>query len=305
MEEIKNILVTGGAGFIGSHLVKRLSKQGHNIVIVDNLSAGKVANIESLLTENVVFYPYCITERVFMEDLFKSYAFDTVYNMMASKKNICLKDPVKDCDVNAKGVLNLMMLCKEYGVKKVVHASTGSVYGEFKGQTTTEESPTLPNSFYGISKLAGEKYVQMFHDEFGLDTTVLRFYHVYGKGQDSGTYGGVIAIFNKLIAEGKPITIFGDGEQIRSFTHVSDVVECCIQAAELVGTDGQIYNVASGMKISINEMIDVLEKHHGKKVERIYKDWLVGDIKQFIVSNAKIKAHMFIDFKTKLFIDDL
>jgi nucleoside-diphosphate-sugar epimerase len=296
-----NILITGGAGFIGSHLVERL-KDDNKIFIIDNLSAGKIINIGPFLSENVIFKPFDVLED--LDRLFEEYKFDVVYNIMASKKNICLKDPLKDCDVNAKGTLNLLMHCHRHKVKKIVHASTGSVYGKNDG-LLTEDSPTNPNSFYGVSKLAGERYVQMYNNELGLDTTILRFFHVYGPRQESGQFGGVIAIFNKLILEDKPITIFGTGNQIRSFTHVNDVVECCVRSITNSLSYGQVYNVASSMKITLNEMIDQLEAFYNKKVIRNYQDWVFGDIKDFIVSNAKIRYHLNVEFNQNLNFNNL
>ena len=150
---------------------------------------------------------------------------EVVFHEAASKKTICLNDPRRDLEINAKGTFNFLELSMKYKIKKFVHASTGSVYGEALYSPQDENHPSITTSYYGVSKLAGEKYVKVFEHLYELDTTVLHYFHVYGPRQESSNVGDVVSIFLRLMLAGKPITIFGDGTQQRSFTFVKDVVK--------------------------------------------------------------------------------
>ena len=288
-EKYKCALVTGGAGFIGSHLVDRLLLEGLNVVVIDNLMTGNMENMtHNINNPHFSFYNQDVLDKDGMDKLFEKFNFDIVYNLMASKKTICLKSPQLDAKINAVGTLNVLELARDYKIKKFIHASTGSVYGEAIIIPQTEEHTLNPTSYYGVSKLAGEKYVSVFNHIYGLDTTVLRYFHVYGSRQDYGPYGGVVAIFSKKINNKEPITIYGDGQQERTFTFVADVVEANIFVAENENTTGEVYNVSSGVCTKLKDMGLSLEKLIGNKVEWIYKDWMLGDIKIFNISNKKI-----------------
>lgn len=277
-------LVTGAAGFIGSHLCERLTKDGHQVIGLDNLQTGKMSNLVHL-NKSLFTFVFCdITNFGVLEQTFRE-GITHVFHQAASKKTICEKSPPRDLEINGGGTLNLLMLSKKYKVKKFIHASTGSVYGEVSG-VITEKTPTNPVSYYGVSKLAGEKYVSLFKE---LNTTILRYFHVYGERQDDSDNGGVVAIFKRNIKNGEPLVIYGDGEQERSFTHVSDVVEANIRALE---DNGGIYNCASGLKITLNKLVTIL----GAK-EIVYKDWKPGDIKRFDIDNSLIKSKFAMDFK--------
>jgi len=192
--------------------------------------------------------------------------------------------------INAEGTFNLLELSRDFGVKKFVHASTGSVYGEAKYYPTDEKHPVNPTSFYGVSKLAGEKYVRLFSEMFGLNASILRYYHVYGPRQENSEVGGVVSIFAKLAMEGKSLTIFGDGTQLRSFTYVKDIVNINKLVALTEATSGEAYNCASGIKVTIKELADtVLETLNRTDVAILFDDWKVGDIKIFDVNNEKIR----------------
>jgi UDP-glucose 4-epimerase len=179
MMKFKKALVTGGAGFIGSNLVAALLKKGVHVVSVDNYFAGKEENLVEFEDNPLLTIVNAdVTDYEAMKRLFVN--IDVVFHNAASKKTICLHDPRRDLEINAKGTFNLLELARDTGVKKFVHASTGSVYGEAVEFPQTEEHPLIPSSYYGVSKLAGEKYVKLFHKLYGLNTTVLRYFHVYG-----------------------------------------------------------------------------------------------------------------------------
>jgi len=280
-------IVTGGAGFIGSYIAERLLKDGHEVLIVDDLSAGKLENVP----DKARLIPCSVLEFKQIDQFMKG--VDVVFHNAASKKNICLADPRKDLDINGKGTLIMLQLAMKHKVKKFVHASTGSIYGE-RNVTLIENLAPDPVSYYGVSKMAGEMYVNLF-GKMGLDTTILRYFHVYGKRQDcSQDKGGVIAIFIDKIKKGEEITIFGDGKQERSFTHVSDVVKANMLAWK-GATNGKIYNVASGIKIDIWQLLSILSNLLKKTINHKMAGRMIGDIDKFRISNSGIR-NLGIDF---------
>lgn len=285
-------LVTGGAGFIGSHIVEDLLAEGLQVVSIDNYFGGKKENLAAFHSQ----YPGMFTELnvdvTNYEELKKVFemGIDLVFHEAASKKTICLKDPRMDLLINGTGTFNILELSRDFGVKKVVHASSGSVYGEARYFPQDEEHPLNPTSYYGVSKLAGEKYARAFCDLYGLDTTILRYFHVYGPRQENSDVGGVVSIFGRRVLGGLPPIIHGDGTQQRSFTYVKDLVAINKLVALNPNTKGESYNCASGINVTVGQLADKVKAHFGMaKLETINDDWTVGDIKVFDVSNEKIK----------------
>lgn len=296
-KKYKKALVTGGAGFIGSHIVDFLVKNGVDTISIDNYIAGKKSNLQHLSSFSNLQEIECdVRDTDILPNILNG--VDVVFNQAASKKNICMSDPKKDLDINGLGTLNLLQLSMEKGVKKFVHASTGSVYGEAQYIPQDENHPLCPNSYYGVSKLAGEKYVKLFNSLHGMDTTVLRYFHVYGPRQDSGEFGGVVAIFIQNALEGKDLTIFGDGLQERSFTYVKDVVSANICSAVNPDSKGKVFNCASGITVTVRELADKVIEKINNSTSIKYNDWVPGDIKKFYVSNKIIKSVLGIDFET-------
>lgn len=295
----KKVLVTGGAGFVGSHICERLLELGAQVICVDDMSAGKHSNI-NILSNNpdFEFHNHCICETSdSFRKLFKD--VDTVFHNAASKKNICLHDPKRDLEVNAGGALNLLEISKNMGIRKFVHASTGSVYGEPSVFPNNEKHPLRPVSYYGVSKLAGERYVDAYHQLYGMNTTILRYFHVYGPRQESNEFGGVVSIFLRRISEGKNPIVFGDGTQIRSFTFVKDLVEVNLMSALSDKATGSVYNAASGISVSINELASNMLKISGRADLRVeYGPPLVGDIMYFDIDNSKIRNDLGFTFNT-------
>lgn len=272
-------VVTGGAGFIGSHLCERLINDGCDVVCIDNLLSGKLDNISHLI-KNKRFEFLCADIRNESLDLS---GVDVIFNLAASKKNICLSDPQSDLQINGGGTLNMLQLASKYNVKKFIHASTGSVYGNVTPQT--ENSQTIPVSYYGVSKLAGESYVKMSN----LDFSVLRYFHVYGGRQENADrLGGVIAIFLRRIYKGLPLIVYGDGTQTRCFTYVKDIVNANIAMLNNK-TEHNLFNCVSDTYVTLNKLIQILFEKTNKEVPVIYEDWQIGDIKNFAPSNDRIK----------------
>ncbi len=294
----KKAIVTGGAGFIGSHIVEALVKLGIQVISIDDYFAGKHANLEHLVSYPNFQEVECdVTDLPALETHFPG--VDVVFHQAASKKTICLNNPRRDLEINGEGTFNLLELSVKYGVRKFVHASTGSVYGEAQYFPQDENHPLVPTSYYGVSKLAGEKYVKVFEHLYDLDTTVLRYFHIYGPRQESSQVGGVVSIFTRLLLADEPITIFGDGTQMRSFTYVGDVVKANLLAAISDVTKGEVYNCTSGIKITIQELAEMIaEILNVKNLQIRYDDWTPGDIKVFQVDNSKIRNSLGMDFLT-------
>lgn len=287
--KFRRALVTGGAGFIGSHLVEKLLSLGFSVTSIDDFSAGKKDNIRHLYPlPNFKSIHTDITDIKAIRPYFEG--IDVVFHEACSKNTVCMKDPTRDLEVNAKGTLNVLLCSLQAGISKFVHASTGSVYGEPLVFPTNEEHPICPVSYYGVSKLAGEKYVSLFRILHGMDTTVLRYFHVYGPRQDSSDAGGVISIFCRRAHEGKNLIIYGDGSQVRSFTHVDDVVRINLLAAVNMSMTGRMYNCASGIKVTIQQLAEAIlghSKNPSLKIE--YRPWKPGDIRIFNVDNSRLR----------------
>jgi nucleoside-diphosphate-sugar epimerase len=293
----KKAMVTGGAGFIGSHLVEELLKLGVEVISIDDYSAGKKENLSEFLKNPLLRVVKCdVTDYRHLKRYFKG--VDIVFHEAASKKTICLKNPRRDLEVNAKGTFNILELSRDFGVKKIVHASTGSVYGEALYFPQDENHPLNPTSYYGVSKLAGEKYALAFHHLYNMNITVLRYFHVYGPRQEYSDVGGVVSIFGRRVLNNQTPLIFGDGTQQRSFTYVKDVVQANLLVAQKAETKGQCYNCASGIKVTIKELADKVLAILGKSHLGIkYDNWTPGDIKIFDIDNSKLK-NLGFEFKT-------
>lgn len=285
----RKAIVTGGAGFIGSHIVEELLKMGIDVTSIDNYIGGKHENLANLPNQHLLHEVDCdVTDYNHLKQHFQG--VDIVFHEAASKKTICLRDPRMDLRINAEGTFNILELARDFRVRKVVHASTGSVYGEARFLPQNEDHPLVPTSYYGVSKLAGEKYVKAFNHLYGLNTTILRYFHVYGPRQESADdRGGVVAIFLRRALANKHLTINGDGTQQRSFTYVKDVVRANILAAMAPHSIGEVYNCASGLKVTIQQLANQVRSICGQPDLSIeYADWTPGDIKVFDIDHSKI-----------------
>lgn len=293
----KTAVVTGGAGFVGSHLCDALLELGNRVICVDNLvgSGGSTRNVDHLLagpdfdlvTESVVDWADDADLR----------GVDCIFHQAASKMTVCLRDPELDLTVNALGTLRLLRAAARDGVPKFVHGSTGSVFGQLQ-ERQDEEHPTKPASFYGVSKLAAESYCRVFGAQHGLDYTVFRYYHVIGPRQDGSDTGGVVPIFVRRCIEDRPLTIYGTGKQIRSFTSVLDVVKANIRAAEVAGRATGFLNCASGIRVSVQELADFIRSEMGNRHPIVYEDWRAGDILDFNIDNTKVRETLGMEFHT-------
>jgi UDP-glucose 4-epimerase len=287
------ILVTGSAGFIGTNLVNQLLGQGNcEVWGVDDYTTGDYDNLDGA-RRNHRFHEVCCDvttpdlESVFVE----AGGFDCVFHNAASKKTVSLLDPRRDLEVNAWGTLHLLQVMKKFNTKRIIHASTGSVYGRTVEHPTTEEHPLNPISHYGVGKLAGERYVAMYAREHDIKPTILRYFHVFGPYQNAvDKYGMVCGIFCRRAIQGLDLEVHGDGNQIRSFTHVDDVVGANIFCSNNDNTIGEVYNVVSGIQVSVLELALRILELADRPIDGFYHaPRNPEDPEYFHVSNEKLQ----------------
>jgi len=276
------VLVTGGAGFIGSHVVNKLIRQGCRVTVADNLSTGSVNN----LNQAAAFVQMDIRNPEILQ-LFESERFDAIVHLAAQTMvPKSLENPVYDSDVNIAGTLQILEAARKTGVKRVVFSSTAAVYGNTAAVTVREETALQPASFYGLSKWAVERYLALYQELYGLEYVVLRYANVYGERQGDFGEGGVISIFVRNICGGRPVTIFGDGGQTRDFVYAGDVAAANWLA---LGTTAKnsIYNIGTQTESSVNLLVEELAVISGKTVEKQYKSVREGDIYRSSLCNEK------------------
>mgnify|MGYP005910990925 FL=1 len=283
---ILRILVTGGAGFIGSHLVDKLLSLGHEVTVIDNLSAGT----GEFLPPQAEFIQADIRDRKTLQDLFEKRKFDVVYHEAAQTMvPVSIKDPSYDADENIMGLLSVLECARATGVRKIIFSSSAAVYGDNPALPLKEKEVPVPESFYGLTKWMTEKYLELYKKLYGLDYTILRYSNVYGPRQGANGEGGVIYIFAKALACGKPITIFGDGSQTRDFISVHDIVAANVAALEK--GSGEICNVSTETEISLNELAHEIVTLAGYDDSFIhYTEERTGDIHRSCLSNEKLKS---------------
>lgn len=270
-------LVTGGGGFIGSNLARALLDEGHDVRVLDNFSTGNRANLEGLDVEVI-------------EGELRSY--ERVHNAVRGSEVVfhlgalgsvprSVQDPLTSSAVNVEGTLNVLLAARDEQVRRVVFSSSSSVYGPRRELPVTEDLPPDPISPYGVAKLAAERYCVSFSRVYeSFESVVVRYFNVFGPRQSPfSQYAAVIPLFVTAIAAGEPITIYGDGEQRRDFTYVSNVVEGTIRAAEAEGASGRIFNVAASAPATVNQVAEAIGAVLGKPVEKTFEPPRVGDIR--------------------------
>ena len=281
-----NILVTGGAGFIGSHLVRHLLAEGEKVTALDNLSTG--------LAENLPPEAKLVEMDILDEELPKvvaAGAFDAIVHLAAQTMvDTSIKDPLLDTRENLLGTVHVLEAARAANVKRVIFASTAAVYGDVKEDDlpVREAQPTEPMSFYGLSKLSVEKYLEMYRKIYGMEYVVLRFANVYGERQGDGGEGGVISIFAKAVAEGRDITIYGDGEQTRDFVYAGDIAEGILAALRTEEVNAA-YNLSTQTETSLRELVSLLAEIRGREIVPKYGAEREGDIYKSMLSNSRAR----------------
>lgn len=281
------VLVTGGAGFIGSHVVDRLIQENCQVVIIDNLSTGLLENINKAAQ----FVQMDIRSNQVL-DLFVKGKFDYVIHLAAQTMvHKSLEMPDYDCDVNISGTVNLLEACRKTNVKRIVFSSTAAVYGNATNLPVIEATPKGPTSFYGLSKLTCENYLSLYNQVYGLEFMILRYANVYGERQGDGGEGGVISIFTRKIHHHQPVTIFGDGSQTRDFIYVGDIANANYQSL-LSSYSNKICNISTQTETSVNTLIEYMAKVAGKTVTRVYAEMREGDIYKSSLSNCAAQEYL-------------
>lgn len=274
------VLVTGGAGFIGSHIVDTLVQANLQVYILDNLTTGSFGNI----SPEAVFLKKDIRDADLKEVLVKE-RFDYVIHQAAQTMvGKSLEEPYYDCDVNIRGLVNLLEACRLSEVKRFVFASSAAIYGDTAALPIDEEGEKQPVSFYGQSKLTGEHYLNLYYKNFGLEYVVLRYANVFGERQGANGEGGVISIFlNKLLA-GQELTVYGDGNQTRDYVYVKDVAQANYQAL-FADTANRSYNVSTARETSINELLALLSSLRKEPVTVRNEGMRCNDIRRSVLAN--------------------
>jgi len=295
------VLVTGGAGFIGSHLVDRLLRDGHAVAVLDNLSTGRRENLADA-GDRIEFVEGDIRD---LETLRSAVAgVDTVFHQAALPSvPRSIKSPADSHAVNATGTLNVLIASRDAGVRRVVYASSSSVYGNSPELPKRETMPTAPLSPYAVSKLTAEQYCRVFHHVYGLETVALRYFNVFGPRQDpNSAYSAVIPKFIRILVEGRAPHIDGDGEQTRSFAFVENVVDANVRAAAAEGAPGEAFNIAGAERISINELDRTLRDlvPNAPSEPASHGDPRPGDVRHSYADLAKARDLLGYDVQTPL-----
>ena len=261
------VLVTGGAGFIGSHLVDEASEEGYDVVTIDNLNNGKLEN----LNKDAKFYKVDIVDIDNLSLVFEKEKPDYVIHLAAQiSLRESLKNPIYDAEQNILGSINILECCRKFNVKKVVYASSAAVYGFPKYLPVDEKHPINPFSPYGVSKHTVEHYLQYYHENFEIDYIILRYSNVYGERQDPLGEAGVIAIFIDKLKKGERPIIFGDGEQTRDFIYAKDVVEANLLALEKE-TENKVFNISTNTETSVNELFKKIKEIMNSNINPTYE----------------------------------
>lgn len=278
MSNGQRILVTGGGGFIGSHLVHRLVALGHRVKTLDNFSTGHRSNLDAVAQDVEI-----------VEGDIQSYerashatrGCDVVFHQAALPSvPRSVQDPLTSTASNVTGTINVLLAARDAGVRRVVYASSSSVYGANPALPKHEEMATLPISPYAVAKLAGEGYCRAFGEVYGLETVAIRYFNVFGPRQDPRSqYAAVVPNFIAALLRGEQPTIYGDGEQSRDFTYVENVVDANVLAADAAGVAGRVYNVACGERVTLNALFSELAGLLGSDLEPVYAPPRMGDVR--------------------------
>ncbi|WP_261721728.1 NAD-dependent epimerase/dehydratase family protein [Staphylococcus equorum] len=286
------ILITGGAGFIGSHLAEYFTNSNHEVFILDNLSTGHRSNISFI--DDLHFIENDVTNKTLVQDLIKKEQFDIVIHLAAVVSVVeTINNPILSQKVNIDGTLNLLEANRQHNenLKKFIFASSAAVYGNTKGLPKKVETFIDPESPYAIEKYAGEQYTKLYNKLYSLPTTALRFFNIYGPRQDpSSPYSGVLSIMHSKFQKDEAFKFFGDGEQTRDFVYVKDLVQAVSIVINSDYANGGIYNLGTSKPLSLLEMFDEFKKLYSKTIDYSFTEARSGDIKHSYAEIDDLKA---------------
>jgi nucleoside-diphosphate-sugar epimerase len=294
-------LVTGGAGFIGSNIVDELVRRSHKVVVLDDLSAGKESNLADVRSK-IDLRVGSITDLAAVQSACNG--ADYVIHL-AARTSVprSVQDPIGTNFVNIDGTLNVLVAARDAKVRRIVFAASSSAYGETPTLPKTETMPADPISPYGITKYVGELYAKVFGRVYGLENACVRYFNVFGPRQDpSSQYSGVLSRFMLAVIEGQQPVVFGDGEQSRDFTFIENIVDETLRACEAQGASGMVFNGGTGARITLNQVLKLLEKISGKKINAKYDPPRTGDIRD---SQADIsRAQKVLGYKPLVYFEE-
>jgi nucleoside-diphosphate-sugar epimerase len=289
---VANYLVTGGAGFIGSHLCEELVRRGHRVRVVDSLITGKRRNLDAIGggTSVVEFIEGDLAEPGVAERAVAGMDY-VLHQAAIPSVPRSVKDPITSNRANITSVLNVLVAARDVGVKRFVYAGSSSAYGNTPTLPKHERMPTDPLSPYALQKLVGEQYCRLFTTLYGFETVTIRYFNVFGPRQDPGSpYSGVISLFATALLEGRQPVIYGDGEQTRDFTYVANVVDGVLRASEAPNVAGEVMNVATGGRIALNDLLKTMNRILGTSLQALYKSPRAGDVRDSQADIAKART---------------
>lgn len=279
----KNILVAGGAGFIGSHIVDKLIASGNNVIVVDNFSTGKRENLNS----RALVYELDIRDKENFKNVFLKHKIDYVIHEAAKiNLNVMLEDAAEDVGISVLGTINILKCCVKFKVKKLIYASSVAVYGRPKKLPAAETDELVPIYSYGLAKKCAEEYIEYFSEYYGLNYTILRYANVYGPRQPILGSVGLIKIFADRVINGQPLTVYGQGTETRDYIYVDDVAEITLKMLE--AGDREIINASCGRGITVNEVFGCFQEAAGTSLKRENKPLRGGEIGHFYSDNTKL-----------------
>lgn len=298
---MSNILITGGAGFIGSHIQDELIRLGHKVGIVDNLRSGSKDNLHQSST----FFQVDITDQKALHEAIATFKPEIIYHLAAQNTvPDSMKDPQTDLDINIQGTYNMLEAARQNGVKKIIYTNTGgALYGDVEDSALPIRESELidrPSSFYGVSKLTAEYYIKLYGNVFGMAWVSLRLANVYGPRQKGKGEAGIIAIFTEKFVGGQTPVINGDGSHTRDYVYVGDVVDAAVKALDYGKSD--YFHVSTGIEVSNQQIYDIMSSYVGVTAKATYGPERPGDVHRNVLSNTKIKEKM--NWSPKVNIDE-
>jgi nucleoside-diphosphate-sugar epimerase len=295
------VLVTGGAGFIGSHLVHRLLGDGARVRVVDNLSTGKVVRLEALGSK-IEFLNGDLAEESVARNAVEGVDY-VLHQAAVPSVQRSVVDPIATNRANVTATLNLLEACRKTKVRRVVYAASSSAYGDTEVLPKSEDMPPSPLSPYALQKFVGEQYCRLYNDLYGLETVSLRYFNVFGPGQDPHSeYSAVIPKFITRLMAQQPITMHGDGEQSRDFTFIENVVEANLLALKAADAPGQMCNIGCGVRISLNQLVTLLEKELEVTAQVVYGPAKAGDVRHSLADIGRAKT--ILEYNPKITVEE-